>query len=86
MGTPAKDRKAQERDRMRSFGFKRFESWVHPDDFEKVSALEPSYDASVGSAIAVKAIRPASAAPFFTIWEQTSQRGQPIETLEPDGA
>jgi hypothetical protein len=39
MGTPAKDRKAQERDRMRSFGFKRFESWVHPDDFEKVSAL-----------------------------------------------
>jgi hypothetical protein len=39
MGTPAKTRKAQERDRMQKAGFRRFEAWVHPEDFEKVAAL-----------------------------------------------
>jgi hypothetical protein len=34
--TPDKNRKAAERDRMRGRGFKRFESWVHPDDLEAV--------------------------------------------------
>lgn len=36
--TPAKQRKAAERDRMKARGFKRFEAWVHPDDAAKVRA------------------------------------------------
>jgi hypothetical protein len=39
METPAKLRKEAERNRRKAEGLKRFESWVHPDDFEKVSAL-----------------------------------------------
>jgi L-alanine-DL-glutamate epimerase-like enolase superfamily enzyme len=37
--TPAKLRKEAERQRMKAQGFKRFEAWVHPDDFEKVATL-----------------------------------------------
>jgi len=33
---PANERKAAERERMRSRGFKRFECYVHPDDWPKV--------------------------------------------------
>lgn len=36
--TPAKLRKEAERKRMREKGFKRFETWVHPDDAAKVRA------------------------------------------------
>lgn len=38
MVTPAKTRKAAERDRMKARGFRRFECWIHPDDLEKVRA------------------------------------------------
>lgn len=37
--TPAKQRKAAERARMRTKGFKLAQFWIHPDDFEKVSTL-----------------------------------------------
>lgn len=36
MATPAKDRKAAERARMRSSGFVLRQLWVHPDDWEAV--------------------------------------------------
>lgn len=36
--TPAKLRKEAERKRMKERGLKRFEAWVHPDDFEAVRA------------------------------------------------
>jgi hypothetical protein len=39
MKTPDKQRKAAERERMRSRGFKLAQFWIHPDDLEKVSAL-----------------------------------------------
>ncbi len=34
--TPDKQRKAAERERMRGHGFKRFETWVHPEDMPAV--------------------------------------------------
>lgn len=34
--TPPKQRKAAERQRMKSRGLKRFEAWVHPDDLPAV--------------------------------------------------
>jgi hypothetical protein len=37
--TPAKKRKAAERERMRNLGFKRFEAWVHEDDLARVDKL-----------------------------------------------
>jgi hypothetical protein len=36
MGTPAKDRKAAERSRMRARGFVLRQLWVHPDDWQAV--------------------------------------------------
>jgi hypothetical protein len=36
MRTPDKQRKAAERDRMHARGFKRFEAWVHPEDWPAV--------------------------------------------------
>lgn len=39
MKTPDKTRKASERERMRFRGFKRFEAWLHPEDWPKVRTL-----------------------------------------------
>lgn len=36
MKTPDKKRKEAERKRMKERGLKRFEAWVHPDDFPAV--------------------------------------------------
>jgi hypothetical protein len=36
MRTPDRQRKAQERERMKSKGFKRFEAWLHPLDWPAV--------------------------------------------------
>jgi hypothetical protein len=36
VATPVNQRKAAERERMRSLGFKRFEAWLHPLDWPMV--------------------------------------------------
>lgn len=38
MKTPDNKRKAAERERMKALGMKRFEAWVHPEDWPAVRA------------------------------------------------
>lgn len=38
MGKSAKERKIEERERMKRKGFKRFEAWLHPLDWPAVRA------------------------------------------------